>query len=208
MKRISDSISLLPDGHPKSASAVLAMKGEGLREKETDRQTDRQTDTETDTQTERQRHREIGRERDRQTDRQTERQTDRQTDRQRDRQTDRQTERQTETETQRDRCNIKDRTSMTKGYWRGKRCCFFNKFRPLIIGVRACVCTCLRMRAPFSLSRLSLYPPTRNCFVNHCPISVHGSSQMTTLRTELKRQLKRQSPEACQSGRWSCPPTL
>ena len=77
MKRISDSISLLPDGHPKSASAVLAMKGEGLREKE--RQTDRQTQ----------------------------------------RQTDRHTERQTETETQRDRCNIKDRTSMTKGYWRG-----------------------------------------------------------------------------------------
>ena len=89
---------------------------------------------------------------------------------------------------------------MTKGYWRGKRCCFFNKFRPLVISVRACVCTCLRMRAPFSLSRLSLYPPTRNCFVNHCPISVHGSSQMTTLRTELKRQLKRQSPEACQLG--------
>ena len=132
MKRISDSISLLPDGHPKSASVVLAKKGKGLREKERDRQTDRQTD------------------RDRHRDRQTQRQTQRQTDRDRD----------TETETQRDRCNIKDRTSMTKGYWRGKRCCcFFNKFRSLVISVRACVCTCLRMSAPFSLPPPPPPPP-------------------------------------------------
>ena len=62
MKRISDSISLLPDGHPKSASAVLAMKGEGLREKERDRQTDTETDRQTHRQRDRQRqrHREIG----------------------------------------------------------------------------------------------------------------------------------------------------
>ena len=60
MKRISDSISLLPDGHPKFASAVLAMKGEGLREKERDRQTDRHRDRQTDRQRDRQRHRKIG----------------------------------------------------------------------------------------------------------------------------------------------------